>query len=172
MIGRYGGCFEEDIRRLMCDRAYHITGFGCTGEVCTNSQGEKGQCAVPQRLENCGRLRVRLIHGLTLVIKNSYTYCKSLLALEAKYYYAFPQRDRLVGKDHRSSPTATHKESNKRTPMCQNCYTTFTIRACYGTRQLQHKYFSISQLLNWHTLILPPLYLKTLVKYQTSHDIQ
>ena len=37
IIGRYGGCFEEDIRRLMCDRAYRITGFGCTGEVCTNS---------------------------------------------------------------------------------------------------------------------------------------
>ena len=50
MIGRYGGCFEEDIRRFMCDRAYHITGFGCTGEVCTNSQGEKGQCTVPKRL--------------------------------------------------------------------------------------------------------------------------
>ena len=33
IIGRYGGCFEEDIRRFMCDRAYHITGFGCTGEV-------------------------------------------------------------------------------------------------------------------------------------------
>ena len=47
MIGRYAGCFEEDIMRLMCDRAYHITGFGCTGEVCTNSQGEKGQCTVP-----------------------------------------------------------------------------------------------------------------------------
>ena len=40
IIGRYGGCFEEDIRRFMCDRAYHITGFGCTGEVCTNSRGE------------------------------------------------------------------------------------------------------------------------------------
>ena len=50
IIGRYGGCFEEDIRRFMCDRAYRITGFGCTGEVCTNSQGEKGQCAVPKRL--------------------------------------------------------------------------------------------------------------------------
>ena len=50
IIGRYDGCFEEDIRRLMCDRAYHITGFGCTGEVCTNSQGEKGQCTVPKRL--------------------------------------------------------------------------------------------------------------------------
>ena len=37
---------------------------------------------------NDGRIRVRIIHGLTLVIKNSYTYCKSLLALEAKYYYA------------------------------------------------------------------------------------
>ena len=50
IIGRYGGCFEEDIRRFMCDRAYHITGFGCTGEVCTNSQCEKGQCTVPKRL--------------------------------------------------------------------------------------------------------------------------
>ena len=47
IIGRYGGCFEEDIRRFMCDRAYRITGFGCTDEVCTNSQGEKGQCTVP-----------------------------------------------------------------------------------------------------------------------------
>ena len=27
IIGRYGGCFEEDIRRFMCDRAYHITGL-------------------------------------------------------------------------------------------------------------------------------------------------
>ena len=43
IIGRYGGCFEEDIRRFMCDRAYRITGFGRTGEVCTHSQGEKGQ---------------------------------------------------------------------------------------------------------------------------------
>ena len=50
IIGRYGGCFEEDIMRFMCDRAYHITGFGCTGKVCTNSQGEKGQCTVPKRL--------------------------------------------------------------------------------------------------------------------------
>ena len=47
IIGRYGGCFEEDIRMLMCDRAYRITGFGCTGEVCTKSRDEKGQCTVP-----------------------------------------------------------------------------------------------------------------------------
>ena len=88
IIGRYGGCFEEDIRRIMCDRAYHITGFGCTGDVSTTSQCEKGQCAVPKRLAKYVKVRVRIIHGLTLVIKNSYTYCKNLLALEAKYYYA------------------------------------------------------------------------------------
>ena len=50
IIGRYGGCFEEDIRRFMCERAYHITGFGCTSEVCANSHCEKGQCTVPKRL--------------------------------------------------------------------------------------------------------------------------
>ena len=55
MIGRYGGCFEEDIRRFMCDRANRITGFGCTGEVCTNSQCEKGQCTVPKRLAKVER---------------------------------------------------------------------------------------------------------------------
>ena len=42
IIGRYGGCFEEDIRRFMCDRAYHITGFGCIAEVCTDLKVRKG----------------------------------------------------------------------------------------------------------------------------------
>ena len=41
-----------------------------------------------EEASNDGKVKVRIIHGLTLVIKNSYTYCKSLLALEAKYYYA------------------------------------------------------------------------------------
>src|SRR4051812_35917987 len=71
IICRYGGCFEEDIIRLMYDRAYHITGFGCTIEVCTMSLGEKGQCTVPKRLSNCGKVIVHIIHGLILVIKNS-----------------------------------------------------------------------------------------------------
>ena len=47
IIGRYVDCFEEDIIRLMCDRAYHITRFGCTCEVCTTSRCEKGKCTVP-----------------------------------------------------------------------------------------------------------------------------
>ena len=66
IIGRYGVCFEENIRRVMCDRAYRITGFGCTNEVCTNSRGEKGQCTVLKRLANCGNVRVRIIHGLNI----------------------------------------------------------------------------------------------------------
>jgi hypothetical protein len=70
MIGRYGGCVEEDIRRLMCDRAYHIMGFVCTGKVCTNSRGENGQCTVPKRVAICGKVRVRIVHELTLVIKS------------------------------------------------------------------------------------------------------
>ena len=33
MIGRYGGCFEEDIMRLMCNKVYHVTGFGALAKV-------------------------------------------------------------------------------------------------------------------------------------------
>ena len=50
IIGRYGGCFEEDIRRFMRDREYRITGFGCTGELCANSRCDKGQRTVSKRL--------------------------------------------------------------------------------------------------------------------------
>ena len=55
MIGRYGGCFEEDIIRLMCNRVYHLTRFGCTGESCTDPRGENDQCTVPKRLANMRR---------------------------------------------------------------------------------------------------------------------
>ena len=70
MIGRYGGCFEEDIRRLMCNRAYHITGFGCTGE----------RCAVLERLAMVEGRKVRMIHGLNLSHKElTYLLQKSII---------------------------------------------------------------------------------------------
>ena len=75
----------------MCDRAYHITGFGCTGEACTTTQGEKGQCTVPKRLAKCGNVRVCIVHDSTLVIRKSHTYCKNLLVIEAKYYAHAPR---------------------------------------------------------------------------------
>lgn len=58
VVGRYGGCFEEDIIWLMCERANHPTGFGCTGEVCTKSRCEKWQCTAPKRLANIWEVEV------------------------------------------------------------------------------------------------------------------
>ena len=40
---------------------------------------------------NDGKVKVRIIHGLTLVIKNSYTYCKNLEVIKAKYYTHAPR---------------------------------------------------------------------------------
>ena len=63
IIGRYGGCFEEGYMvGLMHQRKLRGT----------------------REASNGGRVRVRIIHGLTLVIKNSHTYCKNLLVIEAK----------------------------------------------------------------------------------------
>src|ERR1041384_3368054 len=41
---------RKDIMRLMMTEL-SCQGFGCTGEVCANSRGEKGQCTLPKRLE-------------------------------------------------------------------------------------------------------------------------
>src|SRR3954463_6463062 len=48
------------------DNSVSCKGFGCTGEVCANSQGEKGQCTVPKRLEKYGWWKCQL-QILTLV---------------------------------------------------------------------------------------------------------
>ena len=94
----------------MCERVYHITGFGCTGKVCTHSRGEKGQGTVPKRLANYGKIGVRIIHGLTLVIKNSHTYCKSLLRPRSKALHRMPLGGGLVGVNHRATSIVTaHK---------------------------------------------------------------
>lgn len=59
MICRYGGYFEENIRWLMCNRAYHVAGFGCTGEVCTNPSGENGKCNGTKEASKYEEVRVR-----------------------------------------------------------------------------------------------------------------
>ena len=101
----------------------------------------------------------------TLVIKNSHTYCKNLQVIKNQALRAFSQGDRLVGKDHRSSPTATHKDDNQRTPHVSNLSHNTGI-ANFNT--------SISKIHNYSTsttLILPYSYLKTIIKYPTSHSI-
>ena len=79
----------------------------------------------------------------------------------------------MGGKDHRSSPTATHKEGNQRNT---SCFKFVTQRLPYmHATGLANLNTSISQIHNYSTsatLILPSSYLKTIIKYQTSHSIQ
>ena len=67
---------------------------------------------------NGGRVRVRIIHGLNISHKELIYLLQKFISPLAKYYYACPYGDRLVGKDHRSSLTATHKEDNQRNTPC------------------------------------------------------
>src|ERR1044072_7099263 len=73
LVGRYGGCFEERYKEAYDDRAYHYKGFGCTGEVCANSRGEKGQCTIPKRLEKYGWWKCQLSNN-HISMKISCTY--------------------------------------------------------------------------------------------------
>ena len=42
LIGRYGGCFEEDIMRLMYDRAYHAKGLDAPAKYAPTLEVRKG----------------------------------------------------------------------------------------------------------------------------------
>ena len=109
----------------------------------------------------------------TLVIKNSHTYCKNLLVIETKYYAHAPRGDRLVGKDHRLSPTTTHKEDNQKINHAPaSSHNGSPYMHAMGITNFNT---SISKIHNYSTsmtLISPSLYLKTIMRNQTSHSIQ
>ena len=42
IIGRYGGCFEEDIRRFMCERVYLSRGLDAPAKFTPNLEVRKG----------------------------------------------------------------------------------------------------------------------------------
>ena len=42
LIGRYGGCFEEDMMRLMYDRAYHAKGLDAPAKYAPTLEVRKG----------------------------------------------------------------------------------------------------------------------------------
>ena len=67
---------------------------------------------------NGGVKGVRIIRGLNINQKNSYTCCKNLEVIKNKSTTRMLLGDRLVGKDHRSSPTATHKDAQARYTSC------------------------------------------------------
>ena len=62
---------------------------------------------------NGGRVRVRIIHGLNISHKELTYLLQKFISYQNEVQRACSWGVRLVGKDHRSSPTATHKEDNQ-----------------------------------------------------------
>src|SRR4051812_48075787 len=69
---------------------------------------------------NDGRERVRIIHGLNISHKELTYLLQKSTGHQKPSITRMLLGDRLVGKDHRSSPTATHKDDNQRTPHVSN----------------------------------------------------
>ena len=126
-----------------------------------------------EEASNDGRLRVRIIHGLNVSHKELTDLLQKSISYRNKVLRACSQGDRLVGKDHRSYPTATHKEDNQyinHAPTSSHNGSPYV----HATGITNFK-TSISQIHNYSnsmTLISPSPYLKTIIKYQTSHSIQ
>ena len=69
---------------------------------------------------NGGRVRVCIIHGLNISHKELTYLLQKSISYRNEVLRACSQGDRLVGKDHRSSLNATHKEDNQITPHVSN----------------------------------------------------
>ena len=97
IIGRYGGCFEEGKWWVIWYRQ--------------NLRGTR-------EASNGGRVRVRIIHGLNISHKELTYLLQKSISYRNKVLLTCSYGDRLVGKDHRSSPTATHKDAQARYTSC------------------------------------------------------
>src|SRR6187399_3615213 len=95
MIGRYGGCFEEQYGGSF--KEGYIVGLWHR----RNLRGTR-------EASNGGRVRVRIIHGLNISHKNSYTYCKNLRVIKNKQSTHAPSGS-LVGVNHRAPLTSTQR---------------------------------------------------------------
>ena len=73
-----------------------------------------------EEASNDGRVRVRIIHGLNISHKELIYLWQKSTSHHKPSITCMLLGDRLVGKDHRSSPTATHKEDNQITPHVLN----------------------------------------------------
>ena len=62
---------------------------------------------------NGGKVRVCIIHGLNISHKELTYLLQKSISYRNKVLLACSKGDRLIGKDHRSSPTATHKKDNQ-----------------------------------------------------------
>ena len=99
-----------------------------------------------------GRLRVCIIHGLNVSQKELTYLLQKSKSRQKPSTTRMLLGDRLVGKDHRSSPTATHKEDNQRTPHVSNL-----LHNVYHTCMLQDLQTSTQVFLKFTTTQLAQL---------------
>ena len=100
--------------RLTCSRAYHLMGFGCIGESCTDPRGENGLCTVPKRLANMRRLDCvcpwfHISHKKLIYLLQSFA---SFIINQSTTH--MPQGKRLVGVNHRVLPTRNNTRISTR----------------------------------------------------------
>ena len=105
-----------------------------------------------EEVSNDGRVRVRIIHGLNISHKELTYLLQKSTSNENQALRACSQGDRLVGKDHRSSPTATHKEDNQITP-----HVSYLLHNVYHTCMLWDLQTSTQVFLNFTTTQLARL---------------
>ena len=121
-----------------------------------------------EEASNDGRVRVCIIHGLNISHKELIYLLQKFISPRRKVLLRMLLGEGLVGVNNRAIPTSTHKEGNqKRTP----CYKFVTKLLPYvHAMRLANFNISISQFSNYPTsmtLTLPPLYLKTTIKYHS-----
>ena len=78
----------------------------------------------------------------------------------------------LVGVNHRTILTSTHKEDNKKIMLRLHHITVHHTCMLRESQTLTQVFLPIQQLLTSMTLISPSLYLKTIIRNQTSLRIQ
>ena len=102
-----------------------------------------------EEASNGGKVRVRIIHGLNITHKELTYLLQKSTSHQKRSITRMLLGDRLVGKDHRSSPTATHKEDNQITPhvsnLLHNVYHTCMLRDLQTSTQVFLK-FTTTQL--------------------------
>ena len=119
---------------------------------------------------NGGRVRVRIIHGLNISHKELTYLLQKSISYRNKVLLACSQGDRLVGKDHRSSPTATHKEDNyKINHAPTSSHNSSPYVHASGITNLNTNIFTKPQSFTSTSHILASLYRKTIASNQTYH---
>ena len=125
-----------------------------------------------EEASNDGRVRVRIIHGLNISHKELTYLLQKYTSHQKPSTTRMLLGEGLVGVNHRVILTSTHKENNQRinhaSNLLHNGYHTCMLRDLQTSTQVFLKLTITSTSM---TLILPPSYLRTIIKHPTSLSI-